>query len=117
MGPGNARRCQWSGLLKKVLYFAVAVMALPRLDDVFYGGHAHDLVATVVLRCCSPAACWTNVRSACATGRLRPRQHHRGVRHRAGAGLVPAGMEGVRAGARRRGMGQCPTRRLPCPQC
>jgi hypothetical protein len=36
---GRARRChQWSGLLKKVLYFAVAVMALPRLIDfVFYG--------------------------------------------------------------------------------
>jgi len=37
---------QWSGLLKKVLYFAFALMALPRLYDfVFHAGHVHDLAA------------------------------------------------------------------------
>ncbi|MBH1433851.1 hypothetical protein I5U42_21375 [Stenotrophomonas maltophilia] len=34
--------------MKKVLYIAVAVFVLTRLIDfVFYGGHAHDLVAAV----------------------------------------------------------------------
>jgi len=34
--------------LKKIFYIAVAVLVLARLIDfVFYGGHAHDLVATV----------------------------------------------------------------------
>ncbi|WP_308810902.1 hypothetical protein, partial [Stenotrophomonas maltophilia] len=46
---GRARRYRkWSGLLKKVLYIAVAVLVLTRLIDfVFYGGHAHDLVGSL----------------------------------------------------------------------
>lgn len=51
--PGSPRapefnRTQGHGLLKKILYIAVAVLVLTRLIDfVFYGGHAHDLVGTV----------------------------------------------------------------------
>ncbi|HIE5514611.1 TPA: hypothetical protein ACXNQL_003882 [Stenotrophomonas maltophilia] len=41
-------RMQGHELLKKVFYIAVAVLVLGRLIDfVFYGGHAHDLMATV----------------------------------------------------------------------
>ncbi len=48
--PGSPRapgfnRIQGHGLLKKILYIAVAVLVLTRLIDfVFYGGHARDLV-------------------------------------------------------------------------
>lgn len=51
--PGSPRatgfnRIQGHGLLKKILYIAVAVLVLTRLIDfVFYGGHAHDLVGAV----------------------------------------------------------------------
>jgi len=39
-------------LLKKVLYFAFALMALPRLYDfVFHAGHVHDLVAVLLVGC------------------------------------------------------------------
>jgi len=41
-------RMQGHGLLKKVLYIAVAVLVLTRLIDfMFYGGHTHDLVGAV----------------------------------------------------------------------
>ena len=76
-GPGNARRChQWSVLLKKVLYFAFALMALPRLYDfVFHAGHVHDLVAAAGFAVLLVGCLWDErARRACPpVARLRYR--------------------------------------------
>jgi len=61
-------------LLKKVLYFAFALMALPRLYDfVFHAGHVHDLVAAAGFAALLVGGLWDErARRACPpVARLR----------------------------------------------
>ncbi|HHA2811950.1 TPA: hypothetical protein ACOFCO_003979 [Stenotrophomonas maltophilia] len=110
--------------MKKVLYFAFALMALPRLYDfVFHAGHVHDLVAAAGFAVLLVGCLWDErARRACPpVARLRYRANAaRHVRRRGGARCAVDGKEGLRLSGDRggdAGMGQCPTRRLPCPQC